>query len=144
MTWNVPADSLPGAARPFFTYPLIDVYICIRHPDPAEEKTDFKLQKKPSRRRLFVEREPSLFSLLLCPLYIYFSPYIYPSIYLSGFRLPIIFTPTRTSFPLSLIFLLFTCTISQFRSLPSILVFTRLSLPNGCMNIASTRFSRIR
>lgn len=31
----------------FFAYPLIDVYICIRHPDPAEEKTDlrFKLQK---------------------------------------------------------------------------------------------------
>lgn len=44
---------------------------------------------------------PRLPPSILVVLYIYFSPYIYPSIYLSAFRSLIIFTPTRPSLLLS-------------------------------------------
>lgn len=76
--------------------------------------------------------------------YTYFS-LLYLSIYLSV-RLPFTdhFYVDANIFPsFFLIFLPFTCAVSQFRSLRPLVVFTRLSLANGCMSIALTRFSRI-
>lgn len=97
------------------------------------------------RYRLFVKREflPLVSLLLSVVLCIYFSPYIYPSIYLSAFRSLIIFTPTRPSLLLSSLFFFFSPAF-QFRSLHPVVVFTRLSLANGCMSIALTQFSWIK
>lgn len=163
MTWNMP-DDLPPSGGTFFhlsaywrtlqqrrsrTYVSVIRRKWIR---PKRKPTRALNCKKVGRAQIcsavYSGKRESLSFPCVYRLYSYFSPYIYPSIYLSAFRSPIIFTPMRDRLFLPPLFLppFFSpvSTVFQFRSLSPVVVFTRLSLANGYMSIALTRFSQIQ